>query len=260
MALYTLLTSLSDWVDFMCAIGLVATLHLLLYPLYRKEYVLERTQLTSSVLTSTSMVLTAIIQACGGVPAATAIRVIRLAFLAAYTHDTLILAIKRRDYNVPFHKFYFVHHLGALFIIVPYMMLWGSNPDLVHLRFLVIYCCESQMTEAAIAWRYSCGKPTWWDTNPWRLFMALDCTIPPMVALVYSVACSQGSKMVLPASHPASIYGLITCCFIIPAIQLYYHYKSWAAKARSGRMGRGLQAAPASEPTAAPEGTGGQAV
>jgi hypothetical protein len=225
MQLYRALNTLNDWLYVGSAASLLATLHLLLYPLFRGKNTIERTLTVSTAANKLTCFTFVVLEACHVLDLASAIRALRSFFLATYMHDGLVLMVKQKDMQPWYGWHLLIHHMLALMLLVPYLSLWGSNPDIIHMRILGIWGLENLVSDGLCLYRLTYGIPSWWDAA--RLPRLLGLLLPVVAAYAYALA--EGPRLsVLGWTLPS--YYIAVLGFLMPIYNLYEQYRSWSKR------------------------------
>jgi hypothetical protein len=225
--LYTALVTLEDWAYVAATCGILALLHIALYPAFRKSYLVERTLLCGFILAKIIWFSLMILELAGVLDAASFIQALRYTYLGSYIHDTLTIFFKYKDLNKRFGSFYAAHHGLALAFLLPYTALFGSNPSLIEARALAIWSLENLLTDVLSLYRYTYGTPTWWDLA--RLPMILSLLLPAAAGLAYGVA--NINQLMIGTFHPATVL-LTAAGVLMPLFSLYHQAKAWRVRSR----------------------------
>lgn len=208
------------------ATALLAVLHILLWPMFSNRNTLERTILTGTAVMKMIWLFIMFAETSGGMDITSASRAIRFSYLAMYLHDTLSLLVKRNELLPLFWSSLLTHHILGLMLLWPYLAIWGSNADVIHVRCLAIWSLKDLVADVLELYRLSHGTPAWWDTA--RLAKLLGLLVPVLAAYVYGSINMHLS--VLGYSGP-TIY-LMTVGLLLPACSLYQQYVGWAVRRR----------------------------
>lgn len=124
--------------------------------------------------------------------------------------------------NKRFGSFYAAHHGLALAFLLPYTVLFGSNPDIIEARALAIWSLENLLTDILSLYRYTYGPPVWWDSA--RLPMILSLLVPAAAGLGYGIA--NINELVIGTFHPATVL-LTAAGVLMPLFSLHHQVKAW---------------------------------